>query len=117
MLVLVQLATFDVTTVRLLETSSKIQCSFNVGSTAKGCLILLIDGNTTYYHFVRRNGTSLNAVSEVVQGLPYGNYTLLVYDLEATGTPSMSPAVSDSVSIVVQDVTAAVSAADKTGRF
>ena len=112
----IAITTFDVTSARLLEPTPRIQCSFNLGSTAKGCLALFDDGNRSYYLFVRRNSTSADeATSDALQGVPSGNYTLLIYDVEVTGTPSSSPALSDNVSITGQAFTAA-DEADKKKR-
>lgn len=111
-------ATFDVTSARLLEPTPRIQCSFNLGSTAKGCLALFDDGNRSYYLFVRRNSTSADeATSDALQGVPSGNYTLLIYDVEVTGAPSSSPALSDNVSITGQAFTAADEADKKSGLY
>ena len=95
------------TRVRLLGPTPRIQCSFNLGSTAKGCLALFDDGKSSYCFFVRRNSTSDEATSDALQGVAPGNYTLLIYDVEATGTPSSSPALSGNVTIVGQDFTTA----------
>ena len=59
-------------------------------------------GIKTYYFSVRRNSTSLEATSEALLGVPVGNYTLLAYDLEATGQPSRRPAASESVCIGIE---------------
>lgn len=100
--------------VRLLEPTLRIQCSFNLGSTAKGCLALFVDGKSSYYFFVRRNSTADKATSDVLEGVPSGNYTLLIYDMEAAGTPSSSPALSDNISIAGQSFTT-TNEADKKG--
>eukprot|EP00731_Ephydatia_muelleri_P011676 Em0006g570a len=111
---LIAITTFDVTRVRLLEPTPRIQCSFNLGSTAKGCLALFDGDKRSYYFFVGKNRTSGEATSDALQGVPPGNYTLLIYDVEATGTPSSSPALSDNVTIMGQDVTSANEADKKT---
>ena len=100
---------------RLLEPTPRIQCSFNLGSTAKGCLALFDGDKRSYYFFVGKNRTSGEATSDALQGVPPGNYTLLIYDVEATGTPSSSPALSDNVTIMGQDVTSANEADKKSG--
>ena len=68
-----------------------INCTFSENSKAKGYLsILCSETNSSQERFVVANRTSSSELKISVSGLPRGNYTVVVFDLESNGLPVLS---------------------------
>ena len=98
--------TFDVTSVQYNTSSSSrelcITCTFTTNSQAKGCLVVLLNTDTTLISGqlrISRNSSNNNTASDCITLSDNGHYILSVYDWEEDGGLSNETAVTTNIRV------------------
>ena len=76
-----------------------ITCTFNTNTQAKGCLVVLLNTDTTLISGPLRISRNSNTASDCITLSDNGHYILSVYDWEEDGGLSNEIAVTTSICI------------------